>query len=104
MPYLTEEEFIEAPPLLELSRMFPGSGYTYTYAEYAKHLTMTEEFAKKHRNYSVNRSKHNPFGNINITIHEKKFAVISKNTVPSIHFVIRHPILRDAIENLNFTV
>lgn len=104
VPYLTEEEFIEAPPLLELSRMFPGSGYTYTYAEYAKHLTMTEEFAKKHRNYSVNRSKHNPFGNINITIHEKKFAVISKNTVPSIHFVIRHPILRDAIENLNFPV
>ncbi len=32
-------------------------------------------------------------------MHEKQWAMISKSKAPAIHFVIRHPKLRNAIEN-----
>ena len=104
VPYLTEEEFAQAPPLLDLSRMFYHAEFAYTYEEYTEHLAMTEEFAKKHRGFSLSHREYNPFRNINIYIHEKNFAVISKSAVPSTHFVVRHPILREAIENIDFPV
>lgn len=104
VPYLTEEEFAQAPPLLDLSRFFYHTEFAYTYEEYTEHLAMTEEFAKKRRGFSLSRREYNPFGNINIYIHEKNFAVISKSAVPSTHFVVRHPILRGAIENIDFPV
>lgn len=84
--------------------MFCNENLEYTYNEYAEHLRLTKEFAEKNKNYSVTRTKENGFANIQITMHENEYVMISKNKAPTIHFVIRHPILRDAIEHLEFPV
>ncbi len=104
IPSLTENEFNERPLSLSLSLMFGDANYEYTFGEYTEHLSLTKEFAKKNKNYSAAPAADNVFTNIQIVIHEKKYVMISKNTAPTIHFVIRHPILRDAIENREFPV
>ena len=102
IPYLDEEGFNEHQ--LSLSPLFGDMSYKYTYEEYAEHLRLTEEFAKENRHYSVLPTRENAFVNIQISIHENEHVVISKNNAPAIHFVLRHPILRDAIEHLEFPV
>ena len=52
----------------------------------------------------LSKTKENVFTNIQITMHENEFVMISKNKAPTIHFVIRHPILRRAIERPEFPV
>lgn len=39
------------------------------------------------------------FKNITITIIKNNYVIISKNSNPTIHFVIKHPKLIEAIEN-----
>lgn len=52
-----------------------------------------------HKNYRFLTEKVHTFRNVDITIRPGNWAMLSKNTHPAIHFVIRHPKLRDAIEN-----
>lgn len=104
IPWLSKEEFNDNPQALSLSLMFCNEYLEYTYNEYAEHLRLTKEFAEKNKNYSVTRTKENVFANIQITMRENEYVMISKNKAPTIHFVIRHPILRDAIEHLEFPV
>lgn len=104
IPRLSEETFKDNPQTLSLSLMFCDENFEYTYDEYAEHLRLTKEFAKKNRNYTVMQTKENLFANIQITMHENEYVMISKNNAPTIHFVLRHPILREAIENLEFPV
>ena len=100
----TENEFAGHPLSLSLSLMFSDKNFEYTYEEYAEHIRLTKEFAKKHKNYSAAQAKGNTFSNIQITIHENEFVMISKNKAPTIHFVLRHPILREAIEHFEFPI
>ena len=104
IPRLSEEAFNDNPQSLSLSLMFCDENFEYTYGEYIEHLRLTKEFAKKNKNYSVTQTKENAFANIQITMHENEFVMISKNNAPTVHFVIRHPILRKAIENLEFPI
>ena len=104
IPYIDEDTFSEHPQSLSLSLMFCDKNYEYTYREYEEHLLLTKKFAEKNKNYSVTRTKENAFTNIQITIHENKYVMVSKNKAPTIHFVIRHPTLRKAIEKLEFPV
>ena len=102
VPVPTREEFEKFPPSLSLSSMFCEKSYEYTYEEYLEHIKLCEEFEKQVENYSFKKSSKNAFRNIQITIRHKKYVLISKNSAPTIHFVIRHPILRDAVENIDF--
>lgn len=104
IPRLSEEAFNDNPQTLSLSLMFCNENFEYTYDEYIEHLRLTKEFAKKNKNYSVTQTKENAFANIQITMHENEYVMISKNKAPTVHFVIRHPILRKAIENLEFPI
>lgn len=104
IPYLTEKEFKEQPVSLSLSLMFFGRDFEYSYEEYTEHLELTKKFAKENHNYSAARLEQNAFRNIQIMIHENEYVMISKNKAPTIHFVIRHPILIEAIEKLDFQV
>ena len=104
IPYLSEDTFKEHPHALSLSLMFCDKNFEYTYEEYIEHCRLTEEFARLNKNYSVVQTEENAFVNIQITIHENEYVMISKNKAPTIHFVLRHPILREAIENLDFPV
>ncbi len=96
---LSEDEFVNYPPILSLSDSFYSNDICYNYEEYLEHLTDTKKYMSSHNNYKILKNKTNTFRNINITIHSGKWVMISKNTHPTIHFVIHHPKLRDAIEN-----
>lgn len=84
---------------LNLSGMFYETDAAYTYQEYLEHKKQTEIYESEHPNYTAKFSGAHTFRNIQISIHEGNWAVISKNKAPSIHFVIRHPKLLHAIEN-----
>ena len=99
IPSLTADKFGKKPPVLELSGMFAQNNITYSFEEYAAHLKQTELFADTHPNYILKENSAFAFSNLQIFIHEKQFVIVSKGNAPAIHFVIRHPKLRSAIEN-----
>lgn len=99
IPYMTPEEFESDPMLLSLSGMFCEKEIFYTYEDYMEHLNQTKVFAETHPKYLLNQTSAHVFRNLQIYIHEGKWAMVSKNKAPAIHFVIHHPKLREAIEN-----
>ena len=99
IPTVSKEEFAAHPQVLELSGIFCETDITYSYEEYLSHLRMTEEFAANHANYKLTKASTPAFRNLQILIHEDQWVMVSKSKAPAIHFVIRHPKLRKAIEN-----
>jgi hypothetical protein len=98
IPLLTREEFEVYPLNLDLSNVFCEKGVAYTYEQYLAHLEDTDRFAADHPRYQVEKTSSQTFRNLQISIHEGRWAMVSKELVPSIHFVIHHPKLRRAIE------
>ena len=96
---LSEAEFADYPMTLSLSGMFYEQDIFYTYEEYQEHLKQTKQFAESHPNYNFNQTASYTFRNLQINMHEGKWAMVSKGKSPAIHFVIHHPKLRKAIEN-----
>lgn len=98
---IKEDEFISDTPSLSLNNLFIDKIINYTYKEYIEHLKLTNEYAKNNKNYNVLTEKDKTFKNITITILKNNYVIISKNSNPTIHFVIRHPKLVAAIESFN---
>ena len=86
---------------LSLENIFYDKKIKYTYNDYLKHLENTKKYAKNNKNYNLTISNNKVFNNINITILNNNYVVISKSANPVIHFVIRHPKLIEAIDNFN---
>lgn len=100
LPYLTESEFAQYPAVLPLSPIFYEKDIAYSYEEYAEHMAQSKTFAENNPNFILNFTPHNAFRNIEITLLEKKWALISKNKFPAIHFVVKHPTLIKAMADL----
>lgn len=98
---IKEDEFISDTPSLLLNNLFIDKTINYTYKEYIEHLKLTNEYAKNNKNYNVLTEEDKTFKNITITILKNNHVIISKNSNPTIHFVIRHPKLVAAIESFN---
>ena len=96
---LSKEEFEKSSLSLFLADSFSENEIHYTYEEYLEHLNLTKQYAKTNVNYKLTFKNNHTFNNIQILILEKNWIMISKNKSPSIHFVIHHPKLRNAIEN-----
>lgn len=96
---LMEETFLENPPCLSASGAFLDRMIPYSYGEYKEHLQQTLTFAEAHSNYTIKQKQTRSFKNIKIVIHEGKWAMISKDRTPTIHFIIHHPKLVHAIEH-----
>ena len=96
---LSKEDFEALPPTLSLSDSFYEGKICYNYEEYLEHLELTKNYEKKVDNYRLNTNCYHTFRNIQILFCGKEWVMISKASSPSIHFVIHHPKLRDAIEN-----
>lgn len=95
---LSKEEFDEIQPSLSLPYMFYDKKIQYSYNEYLEHIELIKKFEKDNANYNFKKATRNPFKNINLSIISGKRVIISKENAPSIHFVIYHPKLVDAIE------
>lgn len=93
------EEFAQYPVNLSLSGMFCEADISYTWEEYQEHLEQMRKYAQKHDNYILQETKSHVFRNLQIQIHEGKWAMVSKGKAPAIHFVIYHSRLREAIEH-----
>ena len=98
---IKENEFISDTPSLLLNNLFIDKTINYTYKEYIEHLKLTNEYSKNNKNYNILTEKDKTFKNITITILKNNHVIISKNSNPTIHFVIRHPKLVAAIESFN---
>lgn len=98
---IKENEFISDTPSLLLNNLFIDKIINYTYKEYTEHLKLTNEYAKNNKNYNILTEEDKTFKNITITILKNNHVIISKNSNPTIHFVIRHPKLVAAIESFN---
>ncbi len=99
IPVFTSENFVSNPPVLELSGIFCETDIPYSEEEYAAHLCESKAFAEQNRNYTLKCSAAHTFRNLQILIHEGQWVMVSKGKAPAIHFVIRHPKLRRAIES-----
>ena len=95
----SKNDFKDNSISLSFSTIFFDKKIYYTYDEYKEHLKLTHEYAKNTPNYKLTKSPNRTFKNIQVTFHENKYIMVSKDNSPSIHFVIYHPKLRNAIEN-----
>ena len=100
LPEISEEEYRRYPMGLSLAGMFYSGDIPLRYGEYREYLALCGEFAGTHPGYSCTADKDIPFRNIQITILENEWVIVTKNKSPVIHFVIRHPKMRAAIENM----
>ncbi len=100
IPVLTEDEFAEHPLALSLSGMFMENDISYTWKDYLEHLDLTQMYSSTHPGYTPVKSPSCAFRNIQIYIHCGRWVMVSKNRAPAIHFLIRHPKMRAAFENM----
>ncbi len=96
----TKEDFNKNNNIyLSLENIFFNKQIKYTYEEYAEHLKLTENYNNK--NYTLIENDVKIFKNISITMLETNYVIVSKNSNPVIHFVIKHPKLASAVKNFN---
>lgn len=100
LPAISEEEFSRYPMGLSLAGMFYPGDIRLTYQEYLEYLNQCDAFAREHPGYTCRRDTNPPFRNIQITILEGSRVIVTKNKSPVIHFVIQHPKMCAAIENM----
>ena len=98
IPDFVQENFTKSPTMLELSGIFCEEDIPYNEEEYTAHLKESMAFAEQNPNYTLKCSTAHAFNNLKIIIHEGQWVMVSKGKTPAIHFVIRHPKLRSAIE------
>ena len=98
IPDFVQENFTKSPPMLELSGIFCEEDIPYNEEEYTAHLKESMAFAEQNPNYTLKCNTAHAFNNLKIIIHEGQWVMVSKGKTPAIHFVIRHPKLRSAIE------
>lgn len=103
-PVLAPAEFQAEPPSLALSELFCGAQLRYDEAGYREHLRLTRAFAADNPGYTAREVGRSAFHNLQILIRKGKWVGVSKCKAPAIHFVIRHPRLCAAIENMVFLV
>lgn len=100
IPVLSRAEFEQSPMVLPLSGLFYEKEILYRWEDYTEHLQLVHEYRKHNSNYHIVESTASAFRNVQIYIHEGKWVLVSKNKTPAIHFLIRHPKMRHAFENM----
>lgn len=100
LPAISEEEYQRYPMGLALAGAFYPGDILLSYPEYQEYLALCDDYAAAHPGYSCTRDQNLPFRNIQITILENERVIVTKNKAPAIHFVIHHPKMCAAIENM----
>ena len=100
IPVLSREEFEQSPMVLPLSGLFYEREILYRWEDYTEHLQLVHAYRKHNSNYHIVENTASAFRNVQIYIHEGKWVLVSKNKTPAIHFLIRHPKMRNAFENM----
>lgn len=101
---ISKEEYQKYPVILSFAELFLEKEIRLSYEEYCECIEEAEAYSKKHENYQFRLTKVEGFHNIQITCLEERWCMVSKNKTPAIHFVIRHPKLRYALEHVSLPV
>lgn len=97
---VTKAEYEKYPAVLPVAECFLEKDILLTYQEYRTCVEAAMAYADAHNNYQFSLIKAKGFHNIQIICRMEKWCMVSKNKTPSIHFVIHHPKLRYALENM----
>ena len=100
IPVLTKQEFDQSPMVLPLSGLFYEKDVLYRWEDYTEHWKLALAYQQQNFNYHIVENTASAFRNIQICIHKGKWVLVSKNKTPAIHFLIRHPKMRNAFENM----
>ena len=100
VPILSEEEFRTKPMVLHVPGIFFKEPVYYTYEDYLQHIGQLDSFAALHPTFSCKKTTVHALRNVQITIHEGRWVLVSRNCPPTVHFVVRHPKLRIELENM----
>lgn len=79
--------------------MFYEKDIFYTWEDYQEHLQLSANIVKLSA-YTMIEDPSSAFSNIQIYILEGKWVLESKNKTPAIHFLIQHPKMQTAFENM----
>mgnify|MGYP000506257483 FL=1 len=97
---LSREEFEQSPMVLPLSGLFYEKDVLYRWEDYTEHWKLALAYQQQNFNYHIVENTASAFRNVQIYIHKGKWVLVSKNKTPAIHFLIRHPKMRHAFENM----
>ena len=97
---VTSIEYERYPVALPVAECFLERDIVLTFQEYKDCIAAAKEYASRQEHYNFRLTRVKSFHNIQITCHEEKWCMVSKNKAPSIHFVIHHPKLLYALENV----
>lgn len=100
----SKEDFVEDKIEINIAESFINKKITYTYDEYLEHIFLNNKFKNSNENYDFTFTNVKEFKRIQFTIAKGKWVLISKGAHPNICFLVMHPILRDAIENMEIAV
>ena len=89
LTHFSSREFNSYPVRLNLSGGLLGIELFYTFEEYMQHILETKAYERANRNYHLLLNGNGNLRNIQITIAGNSSALISKNTLPEMHFLIR---------------
>ncbi len=99
---LTEEEFKKRPTFIPLGLGFCDINLPYTYETYMEHVELTRKAANENPALTMEELSHPGFKNIQIRTgtSDSPWVLISKGMSPAIHFLIKNPVLTNAIINM----
>lgn len=103
-PLFLKENFGNLHRHCQLSGLFFEKDIFYSWDTYQEHLILTKQFAEKNNNYNASILQISAYRNIQILLHEGKWVIVSKNRTPVIHFLIRHPQMQRAFENMTIPI
>lgn len=96
---ISKDDISARPLSLDLSEMFFDKNITLTRKQYSATIINAERLSRENENYNLKLCEEQAFRNLQIHIKEGEWAAVSKCNPPAVHFVIRHPKLRAAIES-----
>lgn len=96
---ISKDDISARPLSLDLSEMFFDKNITLTRKQYSAAIINAERLSRENENYNLKLCEEQAFRNLQIHIKEVEWAAVSKCNPPAVHFVIRHPKLRAAIES-----
>ena len=89
---------------LALGEAFCAHSVPYGIETYRKHIEQTEAFAAAHPTWHLTWGPDLGFRNIQITVRPDAWVLVSKNTSPAVHFVLRHKKMVEAVERFEMPV
>ena len=98
IPLPLHKDFKSNPVHLALSALFLEKEIVLSYEDYMTCIRQLQDFQMKNPNFRYISSAACLYPNLQISIHEGKWALISKESSPVVHFVLRHTKLLDALE------